>query len=377
MAKPARPKSSAILPPPGSIVFPENFIADQWSSHNAGPGIPNTMSTPASETRPAPLVSICIITYRHARFIRQCVEGMLAQETDFPYEILIGEDESDDGTREICLELATAHPDRVRVLLHRRQDVVIVDGQPRGTHNLMATLAQARGEFVALCEGDDYWTDPKKLQIQVAYLHANADCVGCFHEASLVDADSRELQAEFFKRSRPNPKPKYDRRDCLSLMSVYPTCSLFYRRAAFDAPEWYMKRSCDFFFDLVITAYGKLGYIDRRMAAYRRHEGGIWSCKAVTLHLVEQIVRLKHLLNVPYFLANHRDELLALIERFQGMLASAGELQAAKKQIEQQAETLRKLAADREKLITFVNKQHAIIQEFGQQRSAAALAPTA
>jgi len=313
-----------------------------------------------------PLVSICIITYRHARFIRQCVEGMLAQEAEFPFEILIGEDESDDGTREICLELAAAHPDRVRVLLHRRADVVLVDGQPRGTHNLVATLAEARGEFVALCEGDDYWTDPKKLAIQVAYLRANRDCVGCFHEASMVDADGRELQAECLKRSLPNPKPKFDQRDCLRLMSIYPTCSLLYRRTAFEAPEWYLRRSCDFFFDLVITAHGKLGFIDRRMAAYRRHEGGIWSCKPMTLHVVEQIVRLKHLLNVPFFLTRYREEILALLAHFQNLLASAAELQAVRSQLDEQAATIRKLAADRERLMAFVNKQHALIKSFEQ-----------
>src|SRR5687767_9756561 len=108
-------------------------------------------------SRFAPLVSVCIITYRHARYIRECVETALAQNASFPFEIVIGEDESDDGTREVCQEIAALHPDRIRLLLHRRADVVHVDGRPRGTQNLVSTVAAARGQFVALCEGDDYW----------------------------------------------------------------------------------------------------------------------------------------------------------------------------------------------------------------------------
>src|ERR1041385_9096054 len=98
------------------------------------------MTAPASSPSSPPLVSICIITYQHARYIRQCVENMLAQRTDFPFEILISEDDSTDGTRETCLELARAHPDRIRVVLQRRADVLHVDGRPRGTRNLVNTF---------------------------------------------------------------------------------------------------------------------------------------------------------------------------------------------------------------------------------------------
>src|SRR5687768_5183626 len=97
-------------------------------------------------SQPTPLVSICVITYRHAKYIKQCIESMLGQRAPFPFEILIGDDDSDDGTREICQALAAAHPDRIRLLLHSRKDVVYVDGRPRGTHNFVATLAAARGE---------------------------------------------------------------------------------------------------------------------------------------------------------------------------------------------------------------------------------------
>ena len=311
-----------------------------------------------------PVVSVVIITYRHARFIRRCVEGALAQQTAFPFEILIGEDESDDGTRELCLELAAAHPERVRVLLHRRADAVIVDGKPRGTHNLVATIAEARGEFVALCEGDDYWTDPEKLARQVAYLRANRDCVGCFHEAREVDADDREVRAENFKPQMAKLQEKYDQRDCLlKLMSRYPTCSLMFRREAFRTPpEWYLRRSSDFMFDLVITEQGKLGFIDRNMAAYRRHAGGVWSSQPVVAHIVEQVTRFKHLLNVPRWRERYGKELLAGMETFQGLLVHRGEVAALQQQLAQRTQQVEELVAERSKLIAFVEKQHAIIK---------------
>lgn len=336
------------------------------------------MTSSANVLPDSPLVSVCIITYRHARYIRQCVESALAQVADFPYEILIGEDESDDGTREICQELAAAHPGRIRLVLNRRADVVYVDGRPRGTNNLVATVGVAQGEFVALCEGDDFWTDPSKLSRQVAYLRANPDCVGCFHEASLVDGEDRELQAEFFKPQVAEAKEKYDRRDCIAdLLSKYATCSLMYRRTAFrDPPQWYLRRSCDFFFDLVITAHGKLGFIDQRMAAYRRHGGGVWSGQTRVMQFLELITRFRLLLSEPEFFPIFREELLTKLKSFECALALTDELGAAHRELEMERQrvsellrekdqlvvNVRRLLDEREKLLAFLKKQHELIQ---------------
>lgn len=324
------------------------------------------MNASSPSTDATPLVSVCIITYRHAPYVRQCIEGALAQQAPFPFEIVIGEDGSDDGTREICEELAAAHPGRIRLLRHRREDVLYVDGRPRGTRNLVATLAAARGEYVALCEGDDYWTDPEKLAVQADYLRANPDCVGCFHEAAIVDAAGGELQPELHKAHvQPvHRQAKYDRRDCLTkLLSRYATCSLFFRRAAFaQPPAWYLTRSNDFFFDLVITAQGSLGFIDRRMAAYRFHPGGIWSSQSRVSQLVESIIRFKHLLNFPEFAEHHRDELFAQIATFEQMLVAADDVAALRQKADQQAVALQRLAVERDRLIAFVSRQHALLK---------------
>lgn len=318
-----------------------------------------------TDHRAVPLVSICVITYRHAKFITQCIETMLAQRTPFPFEIIIGDDGSDDGTREICQALAAAHPERIRLLLHSRKDVTYVDGRPRGTRNFVATLAAARGEFVAICEGDDYWTDPAKIAAQVKYLRANEDCVGCFHEASIVDAAGTELQPELYKAhvEPANRQEKYDRGDCLlKLMSRYATCSLMFRRLACqNLPTWYISRSNDFVFDLVITEYGKLGFIDRRMGAYRYHLGGVWTSQSRVAQIIESVMRFKHLLNVPYFFDNFREEIFAQIDTFQRLLVSHGEYAELQRKFDQQTAALHNVMADRQKLLAFVERQHALI----------------
>lgn len=330
------------------------------------------MTTQTPEARRMPLVSVCIITYRHARYIRQCVESALAQKTDFPFEIVIGEDESDDGTREICQQLAAAHPDRIQLVLNRRADVVHVDGRPRGTHNLMAALAATRGEFIALCEGDDYWTDTQKLALQISYLRANTDCTGCFHEASLVDQDGRETQPEFFKPQVATTRNKYDRRACIGdLLSKYATCSLMFRRDAFpEPPAWYLRRSSDFFFDLVLTRHGSLGFIDRRMAAYRRHSGGVWSGQPRVMQMLELITRFRLLLGEPEFYPAYRDELMGQLIAFERAMALQYDVLAAQRELAAEKHRSELLLADRDKLVKFMEKQHAIIQSYNERPGA-------
>jgi glycosyltransferase involved in cell wall biosynthesis len=114
---------------------------------------------------PTPLASVCMVTYNHEPYIAQAIEGALHQETDFPFEIVVGEDCSTDRTGDIVAQLQREHPDTVRVT---------TSSQNVGScANNLRTERACRGEFVAYCEGDDYWHDPRKLQKQVAFLRAN------------------------------------------------------------------------------------------------------------------------------------------------------------------------------------------------------------
>ncbi|MCB9197894.1 MAG: glycosyltransferase [Flavobacteriales bacterium] len=120
-------------------------------------------------------VTICVQTFNHEKYIKECLDSLLKQETEYDYEILIGEDESNDKTREICIAYAENHPDKIRLNLNRRDEVIYINGNPSGRANMLKNFESSRGKYIALCEGDDYWIDPLKLQKQVSFLEQNRD----------------------------------------------------------------------------------------------------------------------------------------------------------------------------------------------------------
>ena len=126
-------------------------------------------------------VTALVVTYNHGPFIAGALESALRQETSFDYEILVSEDRSTDGTREIVLDYQRRHPDRIRLILSERNlrsNAVVARG-----------IRAARGEFIALLDGDDLWTSPHKLQKQVDFLDGHPDCALCFHNAQVVHED--------------------------------------------------------------------------------------------------------------------------------------------------------------------------------------------
>lgn len=127
-----------------------------------------------------PLVTVRTSTYQHGAFIRQCIEGVLMQKTAFPFEFIIGEDFSTDGTRQIVFEYAQRYPNVIRVITADYN----VGMKANGTR----CMRRARGKYIALCEGDDYWTDPLKLQKQVDFLEANLEysvCCGAYESLNM------------------------------------------------------------------------------------------------------------------------------------------------------------------------------------------------
>ncbi|MBM3299903.1 MAG: glycosyltransferase, partial [Deltaproteobacteria bacterium] len=112
-----------------------------------------------------PLASVLMITYNHRPYIAQAIECALNQQTDFPFEIVIGEDCSTDGTREIVFEYQRKHPDVIRVLTS--------DRNLGPMHNFLRTFDACTGKYVAICEGDDYWHHPEKLKMQVDFLESH------------------------------------------------------------------------------------------------------------------------------------------------------------------------------------------------------------
>src|ERR1041384_1572484 len=120
-----------------------------------------------------PTISVSFITYNHAQYVAQAVDGALMQQTNMPFEIVIGEDMSTDGTREIVKNYQSRYPERIRLLLHDRRNASLANGKPTGNWNFANNIKNCRGRYVALLDGDDYWTSAKKLQKQVDYLEQN------------------------------------------------------------------------------------------------------------------------------------------------------------------------------------------------------------
>ena len=122
------------------------------------------------------LVSVCSITYNQAPYIRQCIDGILMQKTNFKYEVIIHDDCSTDGTTEIIREYAEKYPDLIVPIFQS------VNQYQNGNRSIMATFVypKARGKYIAICEGDDYWTDPLKLQKQVDFLEEHPDYGMCY-----------------------------------------------------------------------------------------------------------------------------------------------------------------------------------------------------
>jgi len=220
-----------------------------------------------------PLVSVIVPTYQHASFINECLDGILTQQTNFPFEIIVGEDESTDGTREICKEYAEKHPDKIRLFLRSRKDVIYINGSATGRYNLIQNLKTARGKYIALCEGDDYWTDPNKLQKQVDFLEANPEYSLCFHNCTV--SNERTSPVTEYPLINNLSKSTFETEDILQQWFI-PTASIVYKQEGLVLPEWFQHvESGDIALLLLVSLLGKFKYLDEVMCVYRLHPAGI------------------------------------------------------------------------------------------------------
>jgi len=222
-----------------------------------------------------PLVSIDCLTYNQENFIRQALDGFLMQKTDFSFEVLVHDDASSDNTANIIREYEKKYPDIIKPIYQ-------TENQFSKGYHMSATFnfPRVKGKYVALCEGDDYWTDPLKLQKQVDFLETHPDFSMCFHPVKVVYEDGSKPD-EFF----PSAKFRFNKTvlslDDLVKQNFIQTNSVMYRWM-FEPGEtlevfpldilpgdWYMHLLC--------AQYGPIGYIDEVMSVYRRHSAGVWS----------------------------------------------------------------------------------------------------
>jgi len=215
-----------------------------------------------------PLVSVAMLAYNHAAFIAEAIEGVLMQKTDFPIEMVIGVDSSQDNTLEIVLRYQELHPQIIRVL---------VPEQRLWMHkNCVLTLKSCRGKYTAMCEGDDFWIHPRKLARQVEFLEANARASGSFHDCFVLQQSSGQ------KELRVGEKEIDSDPDVASIIrdNNIATCSMIFRNVipASELEEWLgCTRKSDFMLALLVARRGPWHYFDDPMSVYRVHQGGIWS----------------------------------------------------------------------------------------------------
>jgi glycosyltransferase involved in cell wall biosynthesis len=212
-------------------------------------------------------VSVLMMTYNQAAYIGRAIESAVRQETTHPYEIVVGDDLSTDGTRDIVDRLGKAHPDRVRVL---------PTDQHLGMHKNFYRCYQAcRGEYLAFLEGDDYWISPHKLQRQIDFLDSHPECSLCFHNALVVYADGSQREHLF---CRPEQKAMSGMEDILAENFV-PTCTAVYRNHVIEQfPTWAAELLFgDWPLNIAYAYKGPIAYLNETMAVYTKHSGGLWT----------------------------------------------------------------------------------------------------
>jgi glycosyltransferase involved in cell wall biosynthesis len=217
-----------------------------------------------------PLVSISCITFNHSLYIRNCLDGLINQRTNFDFEILIHDDASNDGTREIIEEYSLRHPNIKAICQSENQ-------YSKGVRGIMArfNFPRARGKYIALCEGDDYWTDPYKLQKQVDFMEANPDYSLCFHSVSVLMPDN-ELKDDFITKP---PSADMDIIEVAKHGNFIHTPSVLFRRFMDDFPDNLLQAPVgDFCLQMFLAERGKFKMLPDNMAVYRFGVGE-WSSK--------------------------------------------------------------------------------------------------
>jgi len=219
-----------------------------------------------SQPESRPKVSVAMITYNHEQFIEQALDSVLMQQVDFDYEIVIGDDLSQDRTREILLDYHARHPEKIHLLLYETKQ------GPGG--NIYQVLNNCQGEYIALLEGDDYWTSPEKLQVQVNYLDQWTNCSLCFHSIQRLLQDE---QAFVSLPSSAKENLQYGIDDLLNGVIFPRTCTVVCRAKLFEFPERIKElHHIDTLLWCLFAAHGFLGYIGGIQAVYRVHSTGMW-----------------------------------------------------------------------------------------------------
>lgn len=230
------------------------------------------------------VVSICCQTYNHKDFIAHAIDSFLMQKTNFKFEILLRDDASSDGTSEIVKDYYNKCPDIISPLLYEENQF------QKGIRPFADNVKRARGKYIAICEGDDYWTDPYKLQKQVDFLERNEECSICWTKYKILDKN-KLLNPEWENSIEFSKDFKIDLNNIFTPYCTYTLTTLF-RKSALDYNLYsnlnYTKDNT--LYAICLTS-GNGMLLDFYSGVYRLHDGGVYS-------LVSDIKRYYSYLNL-------------------------------------------------------------------------------
>lgn len=211
-----------------------------------------------------PKVSVCVITYNHGNWLKECLQSIVTQVTDFPFEVIVGDDCSTDGiTRDILREFAEKHPNLVVPLF---RDTNMGGG---GTQNWLDVMRRARGEYIAHIDGDDRML-PGKLQKQADFLDQHLDCAIVGHDLRIFDGETTNIRSENF--TKLNIPTITDINFLVLNRCYFGHSSKMFRRSAMIS-QYREKPTYDFFLHVEHATKGHIGYINEVLGEYRKSSG--------------------------------------------------------------------------------------------------------
>ena len=215
-----------------------------------------------------PLVTICLITYNHGKYIAQALDSIFQQDVDFQWELNIADDCSTDDTRSIISDYYAKYPTIINLIFQQKNV-----GPAKNWRDL---LLSANGKYIAYIEGDDYWADKTKLKKQINFLENNSDFSICFHDVKSIDLENQDCGDIYALSEMPIVTSVED----LARRNYIPSPSVVVRNLPIirNLPPWFDEIPMgDWPFYLIIAEFGKIGFIKEKLAVYRIHSSGSWS----------------------------------------------------------------------------------------------------
>lgn len=236
------------------------------------------------------LVSVRLMVYNHESYIREAMKSILSQKTNFLVEVVIGDDFSSDKSLELIREYQDTATIHFKILDRKVGGEYWQNRQKLGRlHNFYNIIENCSGKYIALLDGDDYWTDPNKLQKQVDFLENNNDYVLCFHNANFfyLDGVKKKFSDKYLFL---NSKNEFKREDLLKYQWFIPTASILFKNTFAEFPDYFLKvYAGDFNLQLYFSKLGKFHYISDVMSVYRITDQGVGKLNQKPLYRINDL----------------------------------------------------------------------------------------